>query len=222
MARKHYIIVQFGSYSSQYLSEMQMLGLILGRMGNDVSFVFKRNRQEVLGGSENSGIIAWEDKVNRKWMDKIIEKGFSICRFYYGYPCYDYTDILDDMGSAFHTITEKHWEEETVVIGRDPKVVSPDVPFRKVFVDFSEPFDEAYLKDEVGIWDMDRMYECADIVVTRDKAYSKKGQKVIQVDSSLVADGMEYSDKAIPYYGPTVYTDDYLDIALKIDAACWI
>ncbi len=221
-AKKHYIIVQFGSYSSQYLSEMQMLGLILGRMGNDVSFVFKRNQQEVLGGSENSGIKAWEDKVNGKWMDRVIEKGFSICRFYYGYPCYNYADIFDGVDSAFNTITEKHWGKETVVIGRDPKAISPDIPFRKVFVDFSEPFDEAYLKDEVGIWNIGRMYGCADIVVTRDKAYAKKGQQVIQVDSGLVVDGIEYTDKVVPYYGPTVYTDDYLDIALKIDAACWM
>lgn len=220
--KKHYIIVQFGNYSSQYLSEMQMIGLILGRMGNDISFVFKRNELEVLQGATNAAIIAWENNVNHKWMDMILKKGFSICRFYYGYPCYEYAFVLNNKKHYLQMIAEKYPEEETVMISRDPEMISKDVSFRKVFVDFSHPFDEAYLSDAAGERNIAHMYDCADIVVTGKENYFKKGQQVIRLDDRLLEQTVLGDQEKLPYYKPTVYTDDYLDIALKIESACRI
>ena len=107
---------------------------------------------------------------------------------------------------------------EPIIVGRDPEVFSGNIPFRKVFVDFSPPFDEAYLKDEVGKKNICDMYNSADIVLTGDREYSRYGQQVIYIDETLL-DGAWDGEKEIPCYEPTLYTEDYLDIALKIALA---
>ena len=110
---------------------------------------------------------------------------------------------------------KKKVEEETIIVGRDSEIVSEDVPFRKVFVDFSEPFDEAYLKEEVGDAAINGMYCCADVVVTREKRKWKQGQQVVKWDEGILSVQQD-EETDIPCYEPTLYTEDYLEIALKI------
>lgn len=215
--KKHYIVVQYDAYTSPYVSQMQMVGLILAAMGNKISFIFKRDSSEIVKGARNVAMMEWNRKLDEKWMALMLEHGFSVGRFYYGCQCYDYADILEEKADKLQQIAEKY-PEEPVVVGREPEMFSGDVPFRKVFVDFSPPFDEAYLKEEVGEENLYKMYETADIVVTGNKKYLGNGQKVIQIDNTLL-DSAWNGEKEIPCYEPTLYTEDYLDIALKIALA---
>lgn len=215
--KKHFIIAPYGTYTSQYLSQMQMIGIILARMGNDVSFIFKRDVSEVPKDVMNAAMMEWNKKIDNNWLDLVLMNGFSCGRFYYGYQCYDYADILEDKAGKLQKIAEK-FSKEPVVVGREPEVFSGDIPYRKVFVDFSPPFDEAHLAKEVGEGNLCNMYETADIVVTGDKVFWGKGKKVIQIDDTLL-DGTWSGGKEIPCYEPTLYTEDYLDIALKIALA---
>ncbi len=212
--KKHYIVVQFGPYTSSYMSQMQIVGVILASMGNKVSFIFKRDSSEIVEGAQNIAMMKWNRKLDDKWMALMLENGFAVGRFCYGCQCYDYADILEGKADKLRQIAEKY-PEEAVVVGREPEMFSGDIPFRKVFVDFSPPFDEAYLKEEVGEENLYKMYETADIVVTGDKEYMGNGQKVIQIDNTLL-DSAWNGEKGIPCYEPTVYTEDYLDIALNI------
>lgn len=218
--RKHYIIAQYGNYTSQYLSQMQMLGIILARMGNEVSFILKKNMPSWEENvSNNDVMINWACTVDNKWFDMILEKGFSIGRLFYGYPCYDFADIISDKKEKLLEISEKYSHLETVLIGREPEIMTIDIPFRKVFVDFSAPFDEAYLKEAVGEADMNKMYECADIIVTRKNVYQNDDKQVLYIDESLL-EAPEYNvEKQILYNDLTMYTEDYLDIALRIALA---
>lgn len=217
---KHFIIVQYGKYSSQYLSEMQMIGLILGRMGNEVSFVFKRNMPENSEENQNNFVMRnWESNVDNKWFDLLLNNGFSIGRFFYGYPCYDYSSVINNKGKQIRKIIDKYPDKEAIIIGRDPEIMTTDFSAKRVFIDFSEPFDEAYLKDRVGQSNINSMYECADIIVTRDRIYEKNDQQVIQIDESLLVKSLYCVNKEVLYDDLTMYTDDYLDIALKIASA---
>lgn len=215
--RKHYIVVQFGAYSSQYVAQMEMLGLILGAMGHQVSFILKKGSSEFPEKMLNKTMMEWNRRINNKWMGLMLEQGFSVGRFYYGHKCYAYDDILEDKLGKLKQIAKGH-AGEPIIVGRDPEVFSGNIPFRKVFVDFSPPFDEAYLKDEVGKKNICDMYNSADIVLTGDREYSRYGQQVIYIDETLL-DGAWDGEKEIPCYEPTLYTEDYLDIALKIALA---
>lgn len=213
--KKHYVIAQYGPYTSQYVSQMQMIGLILGRMGNDVSFILKKGAIETLEDVPNAAIMEWNRKIDSKWLNLVLEHGYSVGRFYYGYPCYDYKSIMQCKIPYLQKMAEKYVNEETIIVGRDSEIVSEDVPFRKVFVDFSEPFDEAYLKEEVGDAAINGMYCCADVVVTREERKWKQGQQVVKWDEGILS--VQQDEEAeIPCYEPTLYTEDYLEIALKI------
>ena len=216
--KKHYIIVPYGAYTSQYLSQMQMIGIILARMGNDVSFIFKRDASEVPQNVTNAAMMEWNRKIDNKWLDLILKKGLSSGRFYYGCQCYDYQDVMKCKGYSLQEIAKKYSGEETIVIGRDPELISKDVPFLKVFMDFSLPFDEAYLMEDADEENICKMYQDADIVVSGEQKYIGNGKKIIKINESLM-DNIWYGEKEIPCYEPTLYTEDYLDIALKIALA---
>ena len=218
--KKHYVIAPFGPYSSQYLSEMQVIGLILARMGNTVSYIFKKGVLESQENGMNSQMIGWENDTDHKWMNRILENGFSVGKYYYGYPCYDYVSIMENKNNNFMKIAKKYPGKETILVGRDPQIISEDMPFRKVFIDFSSPFDEAYRKDEIKKEEMDSMYKCADVVVTRSGKSFKDGQQIIQIEESLLERSQLYVEMEIPCYEPTIYTDDYLEIALQIANFC--
>ena len=189
-------------------------------MGNDVSFIFKRNIIKVPEGALNTRMMDWERILDNKWMDVILQNGFVMGRFHYGYPCYDYLDVLEHKNEMLQKIADKYPDEETIIIGRDPEILGADIPFQKIFVDFSEPFDEAYLKGDVTLSEIGRMYNEAGLVITRDRSYQKKGQSVIRIDGGLL-EGVQWNvDVEIPCYEPTTYTEDYLDIALKIADFC--
>lgn len=218
--KKHYIIAQYRNHSTMYISQMQVIGLLLARMGNDVSFIFKRNIIKVPEGALNTRMMDWERILDNKWMDVILQNGFVMGRFHYGYPCYDYLDVLEHKNEMLHKIADKYPDEETIIVGRDPEILGADIPFQKIFVDFSEPFDEAYLKGNVHLSEIGRMYNEAGLVITRDRSYQKKGQSVIGIDGGLL-EGVQWNvDVEIPCYEPTTYTEDYLDIALKIADFC--
>lgn len=214
---KHYIIVQYGKYSSQYLSEMQMIGLILGRMGNEISFVFKKDMPEDLEENQDNLVMRnWENNIDNKWLDLILNNGFSIGRFFYGYPCYDYSNMIGNTNEYMRRIIEKYPDKEAIIIGREPEVMTTDPSIKKVFIDFSEPFDEAYLKDRVGQSNISNMYECADVIVTSEQIKGKNDQEVIQIEEALLMKPLYCVNKEVCYDNLTMYTDDYLDIALKI------
>jgi hypothetical protein len=208
--------VQQRYYSSNYDSELLVIGLILARMGNHVSYILKRNEEEFPEDSMDAARNLWQKNTDNKMVDKILQEGLSVGRFYYGYPCYDYAQVVTDKENYMASIVSKYKDEEAIVLGRDPEFISEDIELRKVFVDFSSPFDETYLKEEVGEEKINRMYKCADVVVTADKNYSSKNQQVIQIDEDTLESTQLYVEKEIPYYDPTIYTEDYLDIALKI------
>lgn len=214
-SKKHYVIVQYGAYTSQYMSEMQMLGLILARMGNHVSFIFKRDFPDIVESDLNETMMNWNRNADHGWMDYVLKNGFTAGRFSYGYPCYDYSSVRIHKGERLHEIAAEYPGEEMILVGRDPEFISADNPYRKVFVDFSYPFDEARFKDMVGEDMMKRMYECADLVVTGDAGYARR-QGVIRINDGLMDRYRENIETEIPCYEPTVYTDDYLDIALQI------
>ncbi|MCI8490134.1 MAG: hypothetical protein HFJ04_07830 [Lachnospiraceae bacterium] len=216
--RKHYVIVPYGVYDSQYLCELHMLGLILGRMGNDISFILKRTQMKISEEDVNSTMMSWSNTANHRWLDVILEEGFTIGRFRYGYPCYEYVSVLDNKKEALQEMAAKYSSEETIILGRDPALISKEVPFRKIFVDFSHPFDEAYLKEDIGKTNIAQMYDCADIVVTGNIDYAKEGQVIMYTDNSLLDKTRLHVTEELPYYKPTVYTEDYLDIALKIES----
>lgn len=218
--KKHYIIAQYRNHSTMYISQMQVVGLLLARMGNDVSFIFKRNIITVPEGALNTRMMDWERILDNKWMDVILKNGFVMGRFHYGYPCYDYLDVLEHKNEMLNKIADKYPDEETIIVGRDPEILGADVPFQKIFVDFSEPFDEAYLKDNVDEIALKKMYGEASLVVTRDRGCHEKGTKAIRIDDSLLEKVQWMEDVEIPCYGPTTYTEDYLDIALKIADFC--
>lgn len=218
--RKHFIIVPFRHFASQYMSELQVIGLILARMGNKVSFLIKRNVLESSNDMSNVRIKAWERNVDNKYAEILLEKGFLMERFYYGYPCYDFAEIVENKQDSLQQIADRYPDMETIILSRDPQMISDDVPFRKVFTDYSEPFDEAYLKNEVGMSNIEAMYECADIVVTGEKNNYVMKKTLIRIEDNLLDKPELYVEKEMPFYEPTLYTEDYLDMALKIAICC--
>lgn len=218
--RKHYIIVPYREYYETYQNEMQILGLILARMGNDVSFILKRGYVESSENNNNKRMIEWENRINNKMLNTMLKDGFRTGRLYFGYPCYEYESVINNKNECLRSIAEKYADKETILVGREPHIITEDVSFKKVFVDFSFPFDEAYLRKDIGEYRINSMYQCADIVVTGDRDYLGLGQKILYMDNSLLDKSHWYEEIRVPYYKPTLYTDDYLDIALRIDAEC--
>lgn len=214
--KKHYVLVQYAAYTYQYVSEIQMLGLILARMGNAVSYIFKRATSEIPGEKVNAAMMEWNRNVDDTWMDLVMKKGFIFGKCSCGYPCYEYRSVCAHKKDFLQNTAAQHSDIETIFIGRDPEFIFADSSFRKVFVDFSAPFDEAYLEDEVEKTVINSMYECANLVVTMNRNYAKRGQKVIHINNDFITPHYENREISLPYYKPTLYTDDYLDIALKI------
>ena len=218
--RKHYIIVQYAKYSSQYLSEMQIIGLILGRMGNEVSFVFKKREPDCIKDNQNNLVMKkWEENVDNKYFALQLNKGFTSGRFSYGYPCYDYDELAYDANVQIQKIAKKYPDKESIIITRDPLVMMTNRPLKKVFVDFSEPFDEAYLKEFLKDAEIEKMYERADIIVTSDQGRVFQNQQIIYSDESLLEQIQFDVDKTVQYNNLTLYTEEYLDMTLKIALA---
>lgn len=217
---KHYIITQCGNYSSQYLSELHLIGLILGRMGNKVSFILKRTMSHTDENDQDNIVMKnWEEHIDQKFFELLLNNGFSVGRFYYGYPCYDWNDVVNDSADQILKIAQTYPDKETVIVGRDPQIMSLNCNFKKVFVDFSSPFDEAHLKEQMGQDRINAMYENADIIITMDEKQECNNKQIIKLSPDLIERTQYSADRTVLYSDLTLYTEDYLDIALKIALA---
>lgn len=72
-----------------------------------------------------------------------------------------------------------------------------------------------FLKDA----EIEKMYERADIIVTSDQGRVFQNQQIIYSDESLLEQIQFDVDKTVQYNNLTLYTEEYLDMALKIALA---
>lgn len=214
-SKKHYIIVQYGTYNSQYLSRHQTIGLILGRMGHEVSLVLNEDWFDSGEAKDNVTMLNWQKNIDQKWMKHMQKNGFSFCRLRWRYLCYSYSEILQNPKEKLKEIINCFPECEPVIIGDVPEILTTELSCKKIFLDYEKPFDNAYLKAFVDESLRRHMCECADVVVTNDEE-RLENKSYIDADQELLEADRDYISQKVIYEDVSFYTEDYVDTALKI------
>jgi thiol-disulfide isomerase/thioredoxin len=223
---KHFVIVPYRHFTSQFMGRMMEIGLILYQMGNEVSFVLKRN--EVCEYFPDLlEMQKWEQKLDIKHLEFAIDNGLYVMRFNTSCEVCEYEEIVSrkEIVEVIGQLSEKYRGKETIILGRDPICFQKGINARKVFFDFSDKNDdEFYLSHFISNNDMQFMYENADVIFTKNTEipyqYSLKENTEIIMDTSEESCQAIWSYEEIPYQKICCFHKDNLERVFLLEEFC--